>query len=267
MSYNAATPRRRRQVLSPRVEDPSVLTSSSEAWSGVGCSAPSGLQLTPSQPPRAATSSTLNSKCRHDSDTSPTLNSICRIPLEVGRRSEGHLPPGGGRHDHGNARSLLDKGAYSDTHGTRGEGAPPKEGPGSSVPPLTPETGARTSPSGGGRLKDTLAHRHARVRTPKSLLNAVRAQQNPRPSQQETAVSTQNRSMQITALGRAPRGRPGKFPTKTRAPRGRVCGGECDPWTRGGVRDANSIGRGVDVGRKQRPPSTPDCLPIRRLDF
>ena len=151
----AASPRRRNAVLSPRVERPQVLSSGSEDWSGVSAGDPSVPAQTPSQPPRAASSSSrLNSKCRRGSNTSSTLNSMCRTPLEVGRRSEGHLIPGGGRHDHGNARSRPNSG----THDTRGEGTPYKEGAGSSVPPLTPAMGAQNS-----RFTRTAVERHARA--------------------------------------------------------------------------------------------------------
>ena len=152
----AASPRRRNAVLSPRVERPQVLSSGSEDWSGVSAGDPSVPAQTPSQPPRAASSSSrLNSKRRLCSNTSSTLNSMCRTPLEVGRRSEGHLLPGGGRHDHGNDRSRPNSG----THDTRGEGTPSKEGTGSSVPPLTPAMGAQNS-----RFTRTAAERHARAR-------------------------------------------------------------------------------------------------------
>ena len=158
----AASPRRRNAVLSPRVERPQVLSSGSEDWSGVSAGDPSVPAQTPSQPPRAASSSSrLNSKCRLRSNTSSTLNSKCRTPLEVGRRIvRRYLFPGGGRQDHGNDRSRPNSG----THDTRGEGTPSKEGTGSSVPPLTPAMGAqnsrftRTAAEGHARAHDTLAH-------------------------------------------------------------------------------------------------------------
>ena len=158
----AASPRRRNAVLSPRVERPQVLSSGSEDWSGVSAGDPSVPAQTPSQPPRAASSSSrLNSKCRLCSYTSSTLNSMCRTPLEVGRRIvRRYLFPGGGRQDHGNDRSRPNSG----THDTRGEGTPSKEGTGSSVPPLTPAMGAqnsrftRTAAEGHARAHDTLAH-------------------------------------------------------------------------------------------------------------
>ena len=82
----AASPRRRNAVLSPRVERPQVLSSGSEDWSGVSAGDPSVPAQTPSQPPRAASSSSrLNSKCRLCPDTSSTLNSICR---EAGRKGQ-----------------------------------------------------------------------------------------------------------------------------------------------------------------------------------
>ena len=152
----AASPRRRNAVLSPRVERPQVLSSGSEDWSGVSAGDPSVPAQTPSQPPRAASSSSrLNSKCRLCSYTSSTLNNMCRTPLEVGRRIvRRYLFPGGGRQDHGNDRSRPNSG----THDTRGEGTPSKEGTGSSVPPLTPAMGAQNS-----RFTRTAAERHARA--------------------------------------------------------------------------------------------------------
>ena len=107
--------------------------------------------LSSRSPSARATSSTLNSNLRR---TSSTLNSQCRTPLEVGRRTEGYLPPGGGRRDHGNDRASPNGG----THGTRGEGAPSKEGTGLSIPPLTPEMGVQKS-----RFTRTVAEGHARV--------------------------------------------------------------------------------------------------------